>query len=97
MKKSILICILALGLSVPALAEDKCKKIETLAEVVMDARQRGVPASKMMELVDGNPLVRAIVLDSFKTSTYSTESVRRKVIREFKDKWYIWCIKKMED
>ena len=97
MKKSILICILALGLSVPALAEDKCKKIEDLAEAVMDARQRGVPASDMMGLVDGNPLVRTIVLDSFKTSTYSTESIRRKVIRDFGDKWYIWCIEKLED
>jgi len=97
MKKSILICILALGLSVPALAEDKCKKVETLAEVVMDVRQRGAPASKMMELAEDNPLVRTIVLDSFKTSTYSTESVRRKVIRDFSNKWYIWCIEKLED
>ena len=97
MKKSILICILALGLSVPALAEDKCKKIEDLAEAVMDARQRGVPASDMMGLAGDSSLVRAIVLDSFETSVYSTESISQRVIREFKDKWYIWCIKKMEE
>ena len=97
MKKSILICILALGLSVPALAEDKCKKVEDLAEAVMDARQRGAPASDMMGLVDGNELVRVIVLDSFETSVYSSDSVSQRAIREFKDKWYIWCIKKMEE
>ena len=97
MKKSILICILALGLSVPALAEDKCKKIEDLAETIMDARQRGIPASKMMELAGDSSLVRAVVLDSFETSTYLSTSVRERAIREFKDKWYIRCIKKMEE
>ena len=97
MKKSILICILALGLSVPALAEDKCKHLEDLAEAVMDARQQGVPASKMMGLVDGNKLVRAVVLDSFETSVYSSDSVSQRAIREFRDKWYIWCVKKMEE
>lgn len=97
MKKVILTCALALSLSIPALAEDKCKKIEGLAESVMDARQRGVSASDMMELAGDSLLVRAVVLDSFETSTYSSTSVRQRAVREFKDKWYIWCIKKLED
>ena len=102
MKKSILICILALGLAFPAFASDICKAVESLAENTMKARQAGSAASDMLGIgeIEGvkgtneSKLLKIIVLSAFEVPRYSSPEYRRRAVEDFKNEWYIWCIRR---
>lgn len=69
-----------------------CKQIESMASVVMKARQYNVPASKMMELAE-NELRVAMIEEAFSEPLYSSEEYKQKAIQGFANKYYMQCWK----
>lgn len=79
--------------STPALAEDKCGTIGLLAEAVMKARQVGVPASNVFEIFNQNEIVKIMIIEAYSEPKYFNEKFVQSIISEFKNKWYLECLK----
>ena len=88
----IMFCLICL-FSIPAIAEDKCETIGLLAEAVMKGRQVGVPASKVFEIFNQNEMVKIMIIEAYGEPKYSTERFVQVSISEFKNKWYLECLK----
>jgi len=69
-----------------------CKQIESMAGVVMKARQYNVPASKMMEMAE-NELRVSMIEESFKEPLFSSDEYKQKAIQGFASKYYMECWK----
>lgn len=95
MKKFIAItaALLISGATLEAHAQySECQSAERLATVIMEARQNGVPMSGLMEIAGDNGLVQEMVLEAYRTPSYTTHSVQQRVIRDFADKYYRICV-----
>jgi len=73
-------------------AETNCESVAGFAETVMEARQKGVSLVKMMQATD-NKLLQAIIMEAYETPRYSTEEYQARKIGEFRDSWYLACLK----
>lgn len=98
-RKIILSCLLTASLIGSAFgnqeANDICKEQERAASVVMQARQAGVPLSKMLEIGKDEPLVIAFVRMAFTYPKYRTEEYRQETIDNFANTAYIMCRKSL--
>lgn len=61
----------------------KCKSIEELAYVIMQARQSGRTMSSLMEIAGDDAITRAIVIDAYNVPRYATDRVRKEEIIDF--------------
>lgn len=100
MKKLILSAAVALAITAPALADDACAEFEGLAEVVVKAKQRGLPMSKAMTIIGeagDNPMarriLRALIMDAYKLPNFSSEEYRQKQVVEFRNSVASTCYK----
>lgn len=93
MKKILFALLVSLSLAAGAqnATAQRCAKLGELASSVMEARQGGVPFTKMIELAEGNKLVEAIVVEAFKIPRYSSEPYQRKAISDFVEKVEVTC------
>ena len=79
--------------------EQNCKDLYELAEAVMDARQNGAPLMAMLNDADKHEkdlekrkIVKAVVMDAFKESKFSTEEYKKEQTNEFAKKYYLACL-----
>lgn len=73
--------------------DDICTKWASMAEGLMENRQVGVPMSDMMGISPNNTAWRTMVTEAYSQSRYSSDSVRIRVIEEFRDSNYLRCIR----
>ena len=72
-----------------------CKSLSIAAEATMKARQNGIPMSEAMELAGDNELIKAMVADAYNQNSYTSEKVKEQVIRDFTDRVYSTCWKRV--
>ena len=80
-----------------ATKQDICDAYGKVAEAIMTARQGGVSMSKSMALADDNNLVKSLVIEAYEQPAYSTESVKKKTIRDFADNFLLVCYKEIQN
>lgn len=95
MKNALLILAL---LATPVLADDSleiCAEIGKLSETIMEKRQAGVSMAEMMAVAKGEAkeLAQTLVIDAYDQPRYQTPDVQRRTIGDFRDKWYLVCVK----
>lgn len=79
-------------------SNDHCSSIEGLARTVMEARQRGVSMSQIMQLIQQtNPdaatlaLARRMVTDAFNEPRYSTREYQQRAATDYGNTWAAVC------
>ena len=103
MYRLIIMCglVLMLMLTTNANADDDdwqeiCQGWGTLAEAVMDGRQAGVSMQDMIDAViteDTDSLILDLVIEAYESPRYSVPENQRREIQDFKNKWYLGCVK----
>lgn len=86
-----LILAAAAAMTVTTANAQDCKMIGDLAEKTMEARQVGVPMSKMMEIAKDDRLLKSIILDAYKKPRFSTEEFQRSATVDFRADWEVAC------
>lgn len=91
MKKYILFFIFLCIIPFNSFAEnyDVCTDIHTLACKVMEARQIGIPITRMLEIVE--PEFRFIVIEAFKVPKFSTKEFQQAAIDKFGEEAFLGC------
>ena len=74
-----------------------CKDIGTLAETIMKHRQVGTSVIRMMEIADTDGLAQVIIKEAYEMPRYSSEEYQRRAISDFRDDYYITCLKVREE
>jgi hypothetical protein len=100
MKKLILLTALLLSFSIQAARPDTCLNIKNVASAIMQSRQSGMEAQDVVDImgkhVEEDWLYRAhihIIIDAYEARVYESDMYRKKIIREFANKYYIACWK----
>ncbi len=86
-----LILAAAAALTLTAAQAQDCKMIGDLAEKTMEARQVGVPMSKMMEIAKDDRLLKTIIIDAYKKPRFSTDEFQRSATVDFRADWEVAC------
>lgn len=94
--KKLTLALFAL-LAAPATAQEMtpdelCATFATYAEVVMKARQGGVPLGQMLDTIDGEPVLRALLMVAYDQPRFSTESYQQDAISTFRDEVHLGCL-----
>lgn len=84
------------GTSLEVDPDDPCVGMASLAERIMRSRQDGADITQMYQAADGdipaiNNLVEVLVTAAYKKPRYSTESMKRRTISEFKVEAMLMC------
>jgi len=104
MQKIIITAATVLFLSTPVYAQDNygyCGDISGLAGIVMTKRQAGVSMKSMIEIVmnkkygEGTDMMKSMVIDAYKRPRMHVRANADRIISEFENKWYMWCLKAM--
>lgn len=88
--KALILAAAATLTMITANAQD-CKMIGDLAEKTMEARQVGVPMSKMMEIAKDDRLLKSIIIDAYKKPRFSTDEFQRSATVDFRADWEVAC------
>jgi len=83
--------------STPLAAKEEqasCEQLASLAEVIMDNRQQGVPLVDMIKTTD-NGLIREIIKMAYKRPQYP-EGYRDEPITDFQNDIYLECLESMD-
>lgn len=82
-------------LSSPAISQvtETCKQVEESASVTMQARQSGIPLSRVLEIAADSEMLKTIAIDAYNTPKFATESYKVNAISEFTNKWLLACLK----
>lgn len=100
MIKPLLTAIFTLAASVAAAQNQTqitlCTQVGTLAEVLMENRQNGVPMAQQMALApaDGSTasrMLHALVRDAYAVPRFSTPQNRRRAAEDFRDRATAIC------
>lgn len=73
-------------------SQDTCGKVGMVASKVMIARQSGKPMSVLYSAAD-NKFAKAMIIDAWESPHYITDKVKREEIGDFRDKYYLACVK----
>ena len=71
---------------------ETCKSIASFAETAIESHHRGMPLSSVLELTDSQ-LLSDIVMDAYSKPRYSTAEVQDRARAEFRDKYYLECMR----
>jgi hypothetical protein len=100
MKKLILLTALMIPLSIQAARPDVCLNIKNVASATMQSRQAGMEAQDVVKMVRMDVkeewLYRAhmhIIINAYQTRVYETDFYKKRIIKEFANKYYIACWK----
>ncbi len=96
---------IALSISQPVQAEKGgCEIIATFAKTVMDARQRGVPLTKVMKITEkkdfgkqADDIIKDVIIKAYKHPNYHTEKMEQRTITEFENEVYRNCLVQTSD
>ncbi len=102
MKTLLITLAICLFLSAPSQAEkswqEKCATVGIFAEIVMENRQAGVSMAKMMELTDADAVLsHEIIINAYSSPRYSTERVQKREVENYRDRWYLDCVRALRD
>jgi hypothetical protein len=93
MKKHIFgLALLAASATTWANDPGSCENTGIIAAKIMEARQVGIPISKLLQAVEGKA-AEAMVHQAFDVSRFQTEEYQQKAIRDFREKWEVTCYK----
>lgn len=97
-----IITVVCLLISPPLFAAEDwrelCGSFGELAEVVMSARQSGVPMAILINSVADNAyrdVFEKMVIAAYNMPRYSTEGMQKRSVEDFRDKVYLGCAKSM--
>lgn len=106
--KTTLIAALMLA-AFPAMAQDEtwneaspevrlilCNSVSEISSTIMQQRQAGRPMADMMQIAGKSELahlVQPIIIDAYEINRYQTAEVQREEVEDFRDKWYLTCVK----
>lgn len=82
-------------------AEDdgRCEKVAELAEMIMSARQEGVPMVSMMKNSGAgegaSDLSRMLIVGAYEKPGFSTKENRARAVVDFQNDVYLQCVKEM--
>lgn len=86
--------------------EKNCRDLMKYAEMAMDAKQKGISLSKMLEINDKtiskkdnlemHDVFQSILIDAYGEPTYSSVVVKREQKNEYAAKYYIACMEMYE-
>jgi hypothetical protein len=100
MKKLILLTALMIPLFVQAARPDVCLNVKEVASATMQSRQAGVDAQVVVDMmgkhVKEDWLYRAhmqIIINAYQIRVYETDFYKKRIIKEFANKYYIACWK----
>ena len=100
--KAIIAITMLLFLAVPAMAEEKtdfdlCYELSELAGVVMEKRQEGISMGRvmgaMLESGDNNPIWSDMVIRAYEEPRMQVPENQRRMIQDFKNQYYLECVK----
>lgn len=96
MSKRVMLLVTGLFVSSLATAADdwkkRCSSMGDLAEQIMGARQDGIAMSKMIETAQGQ-LTETMIMGAYERPRYNTEANRKREIGDYRDAWYLRCVK----
>lgn len=100
MKANIAIFLFCAYLATPTIAADKadeCEEMDAMAESVMNARQAGVPMSKLYKIgVKGNDyasnIYKMIVDGAYKETRFSSPEYQEKAVTDYRNLIFQACI-----
>ncbi len=82
--------------------EKNCRDLMKYAEMAMDAKQKGISLSKMLDINDktinkqNDPemhgVFHSIIMDAYGEPTYSSPTVKREQLNEYSAKYYLACM-----
>ena len=88
--------VIALTVADQAKANDACENMATLAGLVMESRQKGVPMVKAYNAAGGNNVIQDMVVLAYEMPRFNTASIKERAIKEYANKWFLSCIKSMK-
>lgn len=103
MKK--LFVLLACSLAFAASAQEppkvdwqtKCESASRLAKTIMEGRLAGVSMSEMMSIAKEGGLSHTMIIEAYDSPRYQTPAMQRRAVEEFRDKWYLLCVKALRE
>ncbi len=77
--------------------QEQCGDIASLAESIIEARQLGASMQSMMEALSAEDQVNfgAMVIEAYDRPLFKTPKYRKEAIAKFKNKWYLYCVKRL--
>jgi len=105
MKKLLIGVALALGIILPAEAnDDPCKSLEAVALVILEAKNDGMPMSEAMDIAGKSSenkevrrLMRSLVMDAYKLTPMMSEEGKRLQATHFMHKVSYTCYQMLDD
>jgi len=106
MKKKIILIMAVIMLASTAYAVEKsefAKQMSSMAQSIMEFRQRGVSITESMEIVDKienevlQEILKKYVVEAYKTPMFSTERHKKEAITEFGNKIYLRVLETVHD
>lgn len=97
MKAATLALLVFAGPIYAAGADSRCEKVAELAEMIMTARQEGVPMVSLMKA--GSPgegaadLTRMLIVAAYEEPGFATKENRARAVVDFQNDVYLQCIK----
>jgi hypothetical protein len=73
------------------LMKQKCISIQELAEIIMEARQKGIAKSELIPIVMESSHAQLIVEDAYRLQIIPIPEWKQELIIEFKNKWFRIC------
>lgn len=70
-----------------------CELIGDLAEVIMEARQAGVPVSGVLKKVAGSAPQEKMVMLAWAVPMYQSEEYQQRAVQEFRERWELPCFR----
>ena len=94
MKKHIFgLALLAASATTWANDPGSCENTGIIAAKIMEARQVGIPISKLLQVAEGSKTTEAMVHQAFDVSRFQTDEYQQRAIRDFREKWEVTCYK----
>lgn len=74
-----------------ATVEETCELVSESAALAMKVRQAGLPLSLALSDYATTPLLKLLIMQAYKESHYSTESIKTRKVNEFSSTWMMAC------
>ena len=99
--KNLLATIALCAFTTPAIAAPDanavCTQIGNLAESIMDARQRGISPSAILNATKDVPVAPYMVTDAFEVSRWYSEALQSREAQDFRAIWEMECYANVEE
>ncbi len=76
----------------PKKGDELCAEVHKTAAAIMENRQLGADMPRMMEIADGEPAVRMLVVAAYKKPRFSTEAHQQRSVSDFANSAYLACV-----